>query len=325
MSGLQSVRFALTCQCHSRRLLVVLMAVCVTSSAAALQRQDRKKLQAAAQTSMPAGAPPRAEYVGTDTCKSCHEDLFTKGFQSTPHSNLLKLTGKHGCEDCHGPGSAHVEAGGDVTKIISFKRLTASQSSQRCLDCHEYGEEHSNFSRSMHLRNDVGCTSCHSVHQAKIEPSLLRASEPNLCYGCHQEARADFSKPFRHRINEGLVKCTDCHNVHGGFLTRQLRATAAQDAVCFKCHTDKAGPFVFEHVPVKTEGCTSCHTPHGSVNPRLLKRAQINVLCLECHTLTVDSAAPGIPSFHNQAQKYQACTMCHVSIHGSNFSEVFFK
>src|SRR5581483_11688705 len=154
---------------------------------------------------------------------------------------------------------------------------------------------------------------------------LLRASQPNLCYRCHQEVRADFSKPFRHRINEGLLECTDCHNVHGGFLTRQLRATAAQDTVCFRCHTDKAGPFVFEHVPVKTEGCTSCHTPHGSVNPRLLKRAQVNVLCLECHTLTVDSAAPGIPSFHNQAQKYQACTMCHVSIHGSNFSEVFFK
>jgi DmsE family decaheme c-type cytochrome len=126
-------------------------------------------------------------------------------------------------------------------------------------------------------------------------------------------------------VNEGLMSCSNCHNPHGGFLTRQLRSTSAQDQVCFGCHTDKAGPFVFEHAPVKTEGCVVCHTPHGSSNPRLLKRSQVNVLCLECHTLTVDSTAPGIPSFHNQAQKYQACTMCHVAIHGSNSDRVFFK
>ncbi|MBI1941936.1 MAG: cytochrome C, partial [Acidobacteria bacterium] len=122
-----------------------------------------------------------------------------------------------------------------------------------------------------------------------------------------------------------MVKCTDCHNQHGGFLTKQLRSTAAQDAVCFKCHVDKAGPFVFEHAPVKTEGCIACHTPHGSSNPRLLKRSQVNLLCLECHTITIDSPVPGLPSFHNQSQKYQACTLCHMAIHGSNFSSVFFR
>jgi len=108
-------------------------------------------------------------------------------------------------------------------------------------------------------------------------------------------------------------------------LTQQLRSTAAHDQVCFTCHTDKAGPFAFEHAPVKTEGCVSCHTPHGSSNPRLLKRSQVNLLCLECHTFTVDSAAPGIPSFHNQAQKYQSCTLCHTAIHGSNSDHTFFR
>jgi DmsE family decaheme c-type cytochrome len=92
-----------------------------------------------------------------------------------------------------------------------------------------------------------------------------------------------------------------------------------------KCHTDKAGPFVFEHQAVKIEGCVSCHTPHGSSNPRLLKRSQVNLLCLECHSLTVDAGAPAVPTFHKQDQKYQACTLCHVAIHGSNSSNVFFK
>jgi len=41
--------------------------------------------------------------------------------------------------------------------------------------------------------------------------------------------------------------------------------------------------------------------------------------------LTIDSGAPSIPSFHNQAAKYQACTLCHTQIHGSNFNTYFFK
>jgi DmsE family decaheme c-type cytochrome len=266
-------------------------------------------------------------YVGSETCKTCHEDIF-KNFETTPHWKTT-FTKKgpewQGCEACHGPGKEHVEGGGDKSKIFTFKDKPAEQVSNRCLGCHEYGEEHANFDRSQHNINDVSCIACHSPHHAKEKQFLLVNTQPQLCYGCHTDIKQDFNRPFRHRVEQGLIQCTDCHNQHGGFLTKQLRATAAQDQVCFKCHVEKAGPFAFEHVPVKTEGCASCHQPHGSTNPRLLKRAQMNLLCLECHTLTQDSSTPGLPSFHNQSQKYQACTSCHVQIHGSNFDEFFFK
>jgi DmsE family decaheme c-type cytochrome len=268
-----------------------------------------------------------SDYVGSDTCKNCHDEEF-KSYDQGPHWKTEKNPhglGWQGCEACHGPGKEHVEGGGDKTKIIRFPALDAAQSSRICLDCHESGPDHENFQRSAHLLNNVGCTSCHSVHHPKRVEKLLINTQPVLCYSCHLETKPDFSKPFHHRVNEGLIVCTDCHNPHGGFLTKQLRSTAAQDQVCFKCHSEKSGPFVFEHPPVKTEGCVICHTPHGSSNPRLLKRANVNLLCLECHTLTVDSVAPGIPSFHNQAQKYQACTLCHTQIHGSNLDPTFFK
>jgi len=269
-----------------------------------------------------------SEYVGSEVCQACHAETFAH-FETTPHWKT-KLDARRGpafqgCEACHGPGAEHVAGGGDPTRIINPGELAPKDVSNRCLGCHEYGVEHSNFERSQHNNNNVSCIACHSPHNPKQPQYLLRDSQPGLCYGCHVEKRADFSKPFRHRVNEQLVKCTDCHNQHGGFLTDQLRATASQDAICFQCHNEKAGPFVFEHQPVKTEGCVACHTPHGSSNPRLLKRSQVNLLCLECHTLTVDSPVPGIPSFHNQAQKYQSCTLCHTSIHGSNSSNVFFK
>ena len=122
--------------------------------------------------------------------------------------------------------------------------------------------------------------------------------------------------------DEGLIQCSDCHNVHGTTTHRQVRAMPTGDAICAKCHADKLGPFVYEHVPVKTEGCSSCHTPHGSTNQRFLRVNQVNLLCLQCHSFPVQG--PAGPS-HNQSTKYQACTMCHAAIHGSNASNVFFR
>jgi DmsE family decaheme c-type cytochrome len=268
-----------------------------------------------------------SQYVGAETCKSCHE-AETKSYDKGPHwkTALDKHHGPQweGCEACHGPGKAHAESA-DPDKILRLTSMSREESSKRCLGCHEFGQEHANFLRSEHLKNNVGCVDCHSIHAPKVEARLLRASQPQLCYSCHLDVKPEFSKPFHHRVNEGLITCANCHNPHGGFLTHQLRSTNAQDQLCFNCHTDKAGPFAFEHLVVKTEGCVACHSPHGSSNPRLLRRSNVNLLCLECHTFSVDTTAPGIPSFHNQAQKYQACTMCHVAIHGSNSDHDFFK
>jgi len=280
----------------------------------------------------PADAAADSNYVGSEACKTCHEDMPTQGFYKTFEDSrhfVTTLDTKkgpefHGCEACHGPGAEHVAGGGDVSKIFSFKDKSARDVSQRCLKCHEYGQEHANFSRSAHVQNNVSCVDCHSPHHPKETQYLMRVKQPQLCYGCHIEIKQQFNRTFHHRVNEGLLNCTDCHNPHGGTLARSLRATASQDTVCFKCHTDKAGPFVYEHPAVKIEGCVSCHIPHGSSNPRLLKRSQINLLCLECHSLTVDSNTATVPSFHNQSSKYQACTMCHAAIHGSNTSNVYF-
>jgi DmsE family decaheme c-type cytochrome len=317
----------------SRALEFFLLSVfCMALAAAPGRAQDQANQATPSKDLSSAAAPsaqsPESEYVGPETCKTCHEDMY-KNFEKTPHwKTTLDTHGgpaKQGCEACHGPGKAHVEGGGDKTKIFTFKNASAKESSARCLECHTYGEEHSNFARAAHLQNNVGCIDCHSPHHAAESQYLMKLKQPQLCYTCHLETKQQFLRPFHHRVNEGLVQCTDCHNPHGGFLTRQLRASSAQDVACFKCHTDKAGPFVYEHLVVKTEGCISCHTPHGSSNARLLKRSQVNLLCLECHAFTVDPGAPPIPTFHNQAQKYQACTLCHTNIHGSNFDRFFFK
>ena len=278
-------------------------------------------------------AAESSDYVGSDTCKTCHEDMPTKGFykhfEDSPHFETTLDTKKgpewHGCEACHGPGKAHVEGGGDKTKIFRFEQATAKEVNERCLTCHAGGTQHMNAINSEHAKNGVSCISCHSPHHAESKEFLLVKSQPELCYGCHLAKKAEFEMPFHHRVNEGLVQCSDCHNVHGTAGPKQVRTSASQDAICFKCHTDKQGPYVYEHPAVKIDGCTSCHNVHGAPNAHMLRLSNVNLLCLQCHTTSSFSAAPGAPSFHNQASFFQACTLCHVAIHGSNFSPTFFK
>ena len=268
-----------------------------------------------------------SEYAGAESCKTCHEDIYN-GWEKSPHWKQTYKEGgiaKHGCEDCHGAAAGHVADPTDTSKLFLFEKATPKEIDARCLGCHAGGTQHMNAINSEHARNEVSCVSCHSPHHGKDSDFMLVKSQPELCYSCHLAKKAEFDMPFHHRVNEGLVRCTDCHNPHGTVKPKQVRTSSTQDAVCFTCHTDKQGPFVFEHQPVKIDGCQSCHLVHGGPNPHMLKLSNVNLLCLQCHTTSSFSGAPGAPSFHNQASLFQSCVLCHSQIHGSNFDPTFFK
>ena len=91
-----------------------------------------------------------------------------------------------------------------------------------------------------------------------------------------------------------------------------------KDEACIRCHTDKGGPFLFEHGSSRVEGCTICHEPHGSPNRHLLITQSISDLCFSCHTFA--------PAFHKGFDSRTTnCTSCHSTIHGSNLSRIFIK
>jgi DmsE family decaheme c-type cytochrome len=277
--------------------------------------------QQQATTSQPKAAADSTDFVGQETCATCHADVATK-FGTNPHSRLaLQHAGKGvTCEGCHGPGKAHVEGGGDVTKIRRFDKLSAKDVSATCLGCH--AGAHPNFDRSPHAKANVSCLGCHSVHAPEAQEHLLKAEQPKLCFTCHSDQKAAFDMPFHHPVNEGAVSCSDCHDPHGTFGNNNLKSTADQNMICTKCHAETRGPFVYEHAAVKAEGCVGCHTPHGSQNARLLNMPNINVLCNQCHSRVANHTINGMGA---GSDELAPCTSCHTYIHGSNINQAFLR
>ncbi len=308
-------------------VFAVLVFLAISARAQQSPKASGQSSSSAAKSPDSSQGAPSSDYLGSEVCEACHQDIYNS-WEKTPHwKTTLDTKGgpsRQGCESCHGPGAAHVAGGGDVTKIFTFQKASTKAINDRCMACHAGGTQHMNAINSVHTKNDVSCISCHSPHHATTPEFLLVKAQPELCYGCHLQQKAQFEMPFHHRVNERLVQCSDCHNPHGTVAAKQVRTSAAQDLVCFTCHADKRGPFVFEHEPVKVEGCESCHTPHGSPNAHMLKVSNVNLLCLSCHTSSFANA-PGAPSFHNQAAQYQACTLCHTQVHGSNVDPTLFK
>lgn len=329
-------------------LFYILFAFLLPAILAAGARQEAKP-QA---EEKPKAEAKAAEYVGSETCQTCHEDIY-KGLSNNPH-RLVESHGKRGmqgkaCESCHGPGSKHAESA-DINDIISFKNLSPGQIDQRCLSCH-LNQSTTSVGRifGSHARNQVACTSCHGIHSAKtFQPnmSLLapvpftenvqkrpvnqarapkRAAEVNqMCASCHTSTWAEFQRPHTHKLDQSAMSCIDCHNPHGSWMKRSMQSFSSNEPGCFKCHSDLRGPFTFEHAPVRLEGCSTCHEAHGSANPRMLNRAQVMYTCLECHSnlpkATQQAGTLGgvPPAFHDlRSPRFQNCTICHSKIHGS--------
>ncbi len=281
-------------------------------------------------------------YAGSIACKGCHPDVWLK-FYKNPHFQSV-ASGKEdpahtGCEGCHGPGKAHIEGHGDKSKIVAYSRLQPAQVLESCLTCHGRQMQRANIRASAHSQANVVCTNCHSIHKSNQPKFLLANVQREVCYGCHATVRAQFEMPVKHRVNEGVVQCSDCHNPHGGFTPtwrmgarpRLMEQAMGNEEPCLKCHSDKRGPFVFEHATLRVDGCESCHSPHGSMNAKLLKRPVTWTLCLECHNGAGNFglSAGGVPSqsqSHNMLDpRYQRCTTCHVRIHGSNSDRNFLR
>jgi len=284
-------------------------------------------------------APARAKsadggYVGSQVCITCHEDQ-NRRFKNTVMGKVMMLNPHspeeaRGCEACHGPGQAHVEAGGGKDNIpIRFGKDSNNSVAEQnaiCMDCHSRGT-HMFWKGSPHESRGIACVECHQVKQGMKVTGVSEArynspltenrglvkAQPELCLQCHQLRRAQLQRSSHMPYREGKVTCTSCHNPHGTPNPKQLIQSTTNEN-CLSCHTERRGPFLWEHPPV-VENCANCHEPHGTSNPQLLK-VRMPRVCDSCHD---SSRHPTQPQPLSSIKNFnRGCTNCHSYIHGSN-------
>jgi DmsE family decaheme c-type cytochrome len=262
-----------------------------------------------------------AEKVGASACAACHQsevEEFKKNIHAKTFPAVKKIPFEESCETCHGPGSLHVNAGGDKSNpdfasIQSLKKLSPSDAAAVCLQCHEKGKQMF-WKGSVHESRDVSCLECHSIHHSGAGKNLLaKVSEIETCLQCHNLKKAQMMRTSHMPLREGKMKCTDCHNPHGSPGPKLLAQNSVNEN-CYACHAEKRGPFLWEHAPVR-ENCLNCHEPHGSQHDRLLKVKRPR-LCQECHIEARHPTTGSTPDdIHISAR---SCTECHSAVHGSN-------
>ena len=327
----------------TRKLVFVMILLAGTvriSGVASGQNQNSaNEKPSGAQTSRPAPSPekPDGDYVGSEVCVTCHAEQ-QKSFEHTIMGRAMahakSAEDARGCESCHGPGKAHVDAGGGKDTIpVRFtadSHNTVEEKNSACLSCHSKGNQM--FWRgSPHESRAMACVDCHNVHYGSpaeryaalgsesrygaplTEHVGTKKPQPELCLSCHQMRRAQLQRSSHMPYREGKVTCTSCHNPHGSPNPSQL-IQASTNENCYSCHAERRGPFLWEHPPVM-ENCANCHEPHGSSNPELLK-VRMPRVCDSCHD---SSRHPTQPQPLGSIKNFnRGCTNCHSSIHGSN-------
>jgi DmsE family decaheme c-type cytochrome len=206
------------------------------------------------------------------------------------------FVGDETCATCHeSEGKAlHLTLHGKARDA----RTPAAKNGQACETCHGPGEKHVESGKKEDIRRFT----------------VMKAREVNdTCLSCHTKgSHAQWQGSMHDARN---VSCASCHSVHSPKSERAQLKTVTASQTCESCHkqeamkTRKSG-----HMPLQ-EGkmeCTSCHTPHGSTNVRMLKVGNsINDACASCH------AEKRGPFLWEHSAGRENCASCH-DPHGTN-------
>ena len=250
-------------------------------------------------------------YEASKACSDCHSEFFS-GLKGTTHAVSDKNVSKGVyCVNCHDGWQGHIEnpAKGNIT---NGSMLTPAKEAELCSACHLTTHQMSMVSTDPHFRADLSCSSCHTIH-GNMNLMLVKDSSDNFCAECHSTTVAEFQRRSAHPLESGNVRCTDCHKLSNA---NDPAMAIGLNWTCQNCHSDKAGPFPFEHPVVYTHytnggGCMECHQPHGSPNDRLLNQPAEG-LCVQCHSIPAAHRTK-----HDGWGTKLPCIECHTDIHGS--------
>ncbi len=260
--------------------------------------------------SAPYYPPDNADHPTGPTCNGCHSVNYNIVTHGVTEWNV-------GCEDCHGPGSAHVSHP-TKSNIVNPAHLDYMAGNNVCIQCHVQGRptdsptngQYFDWPPAFHqaiARIGFADALENLTNYWQLEPHTL--GETNFYYYADGTAHKnrmqgnDFVQSLMYRRG---VTCYDCHDVHGTQYPFQLKYPP--DQLCSVCHAPDSenGPFA---------ASIEAHTHH--------KPGSAGSDCIACHMPKIETQ--GVPDSFNHDHTFRfispvmtiqygipnPCTSCH--------------
>jgi Tfp pilus assembly protein PilF len=173
-----------------------------------------------------------------------------------------------GCENCHGPGSLHVEeqqkhmplSGKIDTSIVNSAHLSPRLADDICIYCHEFGEARipqpgktfEDFRPGTPLLNTMAIFKSHPI----MGWNMMEWSDEMAQSKCY-------------RASGGRLNCGSCHDGHSSPTAQE--APAFYRSKCVNCHKEKSCRLSLDKRRLTTppDNCITCHMPKH-VAPRFI-------------------------------------------------------
>jgi len=231
-------------------------------------------------------------------CDGCHSVNYNVGTKQVTEWNV-------GCERCHGPGGAHVQAP-SRTNIVNPVRLDFVRANDICIQCHSQGRPKANPINGRYYDWAVGFAAGSRLSDVWTleEHKLGEKSFTHFPDGTAVKNRMQGNDFVQSRMYERGIACFNCHDVHGTENNADLLKPAS--AMCLECH----GP----NTPNGPRGTLEEHTHHtaGSAGSE----------CVACHMPAIEQTIANVnvrshtfkfitPAASEQYKIPNACILCH--------------
>jgi predicted CXXCH cytochrome family protein len=171
------------------------------------------------------------------------------------------LSGGIGCQRCHGPGRAHVEAvaqGADAgaihTAIFNPARQNRDRQVEVCMQCHlETTSRRLPYSVARFDRDPFSYSPSEPLEDFILHFDYPQGVKDDRFEIAHAAYRLRKSECFL----ESEMTCTTCHNPHG--VVRGEAAKMYFTNACKTCHADDALAQIPNHA--NAADCQTCHMP----------------------------------------------------------------
>jgi hypothetical protein len=238
------------------------------------------------------------------------------------------------CENCHGPGAAHANSGGDPVAI------SVPTNSGACSQCHDDPSHHiksAAWANSMHAvtttdpAGNASCVGCHTgtgfiarMSGATITDTSYHSID---CYTCHEPHGQTQPATAAHLIR----------NMASAKLADGTKVTAAGEGIlCIQCHQARVNASTY----VDSTAGSAHYGPHEGPQADMLMGANgytygqqipssahqyvVNNTCVDCHMQTVAATDPAFlnagdhtfkttyaPTGKTPEDLVGACQTCH--------------